>query len=79
MKRFFTSSGRFFVKSSSGIPDVFEVRMASFFRCGNILLYIVSFSLLFVSCSHRHEDLDHNDSDHHSYESGYISISKYWT
>jgi len=48
-------------------------------RSLNILLYIVSFSLLFVSCSHSHEDLDHNDSDHHSYESGYISISKYWT
>ena len=48
-------------------------------RSLNILLYIVSFSLLFVSCSHSHDDLDHNDSDHHSYESGYIFLSKYWT
>ena len=48
-------------------------------RSLNILLYIVSFSLLFVSCSHSHNDLEHNDLDHNTYESSYISLSKYWT
>jgi len=33
----------------------------------NILLYLSSFSLLFVACSHSHDDLSHNHDDHNSY------------
>jgi len=32
-----------------------------------ILLYLSSFSLLFVAYSHSHDDLSHNLNDHNSY------------